>query len=194
MNVIKLISSSVKYGSVRLKPTHNISKPMNSINRLLIPTFFLVLGLMLTSCQQDSAQQQFEAEAYGPAEGYTETDLQQNVLSQDKQDWRVSPYYEGLIRVLPLFPNPISYGGTAYLEMTLNGAPVQSYVELGYLNFNNRWIPLQQETVGSEFELVTFVIDSRNFGSSAELARGLHRLLLYDGNQRLITYGDIFIQ
>ena len=36
-----------------------------------------------------------------------------------------------------------------------------------------------------EFELVTFVIDSRNFGSSAELARGLHRLLLYDGNQRL---------
>ena len=63
-----------------------------------------------------------------------------------------------------------------------------------YMHGYNRWIPLQQETVGSEFELVTFVIDSRNFGSSAELARGLHRVLLYDGNQRLITYGDIFIQ
>ena len=167
---------------------------MNNINRLLIPFNLLLLGLLLTSCQQDSAQQQYEAEAYGPIEGYTQTDLQQNVLSEDKKDWQVSPYYEGLIRILPLFPNPISYGGTAYLEMTLNGAPIQSYVELGYLNFNNQWIPLQQETVSSEFELVTFVIDSRNFGSSAELARGLHRLLLYDGNQRLITYGDIFIK
>ena len=142
---------------------------MNNINRLLIP-FILLLGLSLTSCQQDSAQQQYEAEAYGPIEGYTQTDLQQNVLSQDKKDWQVSPYYQGLIRILPLFPNPISYGGTAYLEMTLNGAPIQSYVELGYLNFSNQWIPLQQETVSSEFELVTFVIDSRNFGSSAELA------------------------
>ena len=167
---------------------------MNSINRLHIPSFFLLVGLIFGSCQQDSAQRQYEAEAYGVVEGYTQTDLQQNILSQDKQDWRVSPYYEGLIRVLPLFPNPISYGGTAYLEMTLNGAPVQSYVELGYLNYNNRWVHLQQQTVRSEFELVTFVIDSRNFGSSAEVARGLHRLLLYDGNQRLITYGDIFIQ
>ncbi|MBK98349.1 MAG: hypothetical protein CL672_06105 [Balneola sp.] len=167
---------------------------MNSINRLLILYSFLFLWLLLSSCQQDSAQQQYEAEAYGPVEGYTQTDLQQNVLSHDKKDWQVSPYYEGLIRILPLFPNPINYGGTAYLEMTLNGAPVQSYVELGYLNYNNQWIPLQQETVSSEFELVTFVIDSRNFGSNAELARGLHRLLLYDGNQRLITYGDILIK
>ena len=92
------------------------------------------------------------------------------------------------------FPESNKLRRDGLLRNDLNGAPVQSYVELGYLNYNNRWIPLQQETVGSEFELVTFVIDSRNFGSSAELARGLHRLLLYDGNQRLITYGDIFIQ
>jgi len=179
---------------VHLKHIPHFYILMNNNNRLLIPFTLLLLGLLLTTCQQDSAQQQYEAEAYGPIEGYTQTDLQQNVLSQDKKDWQVSPYYEGLIRILPLFPNPISYGGTAYLEMTLNGAPIQSYVELGYLNFNNQWIPLQQETVSSEFELVTFVIDSRNFGSSVELARGLHRLLLYDGNQRLITYGDIFIK
>ncbi|MEL0010887.1 MAG: hypothetical protein VW868_04935, partial [Bacteroidota bacterium] len=108
--------------------------------------------------------------------------------------WRVSPFYEGLLQVLPLFPNPINYGGTAYIEITLNGAPIQSYLELGYLNFNQRWVPLQQEIVNSEFELVTFVIDTRNFGSNAELARGLHRLLLYDGNQRLITFGDLLIQ
>ncbi len=193
MDVIELVAfTKMRIGTAKTHTTYY--KPMNSINRLLIPYFFLPLGLLLGSCQQDSAQQQYEAEAYGPIEGYTETDLQQNILSEDKKDWQVSPYYEGLIQILPLFPNPISYGGTAYLEMTLNGAPVQSYVELGYLNFNNQWIPLQQEIVSSEFELITFVIDSRNFGSSAELARGLHRLLLYDGNQRLITYGDIFIK
>lgn len=194
MDVIELVTYANKKGLVHLKHIPHFYILMNNNKRLLIPFILLLLGLLLTTCQQDSAQQQYEAEAYGPVEGYTQTDLQQNVLSQDKKDWQVSPYYEGLIRILPLFPNPISYGGTAYLEMTLNGAPIQSYVELGYLNFNNQWIPLQQETVSSEFELVTFVIDSRNFGSSAELARGLHRLLLYDGNQRLITYGDIFIK
>ena len=194
MDVIELVTYANKKGLVHLKHIPHFYILMNNNKRLLIPFILLLLGLLLTTCQQDSAQQQYEAEAYGPIEGYTQTDLQQNVLSQDKKDWQVSPYYEGLIRILPLFPNPISYGGTAYLEMTLNGAPIQSYVELGYLNFNNQWIPLQQETVSSEFELVTFVIDSRNFGSSAELARGLHRLLLYDGNQRLITYGDIFIK
>ena len=194
MDVIELVTYANKKGLVHLKHIPHFYILMNNNKRLLIPFILLLLGLLLTTCQQDSAQQQYEAEAYGPIEGYTQTDLQQNVLSQDKKDWQVSPYYQGLIRILPLFPNPISYGGTAYLEMTLNGAPIQSYVELGYLNFNNQWIPLQQETVSSEFELVTFVIDSRNFGSSAELARGLHRLLLYDGNQRLITYGDIFIK
>ena len=194
MDVIELVTYANKKGLVHLKHIPHFYILMNNNNRLLIPFTLLLLGLLLTTCQQDSAQQQYEAEAYGPIEGYTQTDLQQNVLSQDTKDWQVSPYYEGLIRILPLFPNPISYGGTAYLEITLNGAPIQSYLELGYLNFNNQWIPLQQETVSSEFELVTFVIDSRNFGSSAELAHGLHRLLLYDGNQRLITYGDIFIK
>ena len=194
MDVIELVTYANKKGLVHLKHIPHFYILMNNNKRLLIPFILLLLGLLLTSCQQDSAQQQYEAEAYGPIEGYTQTDLQQNVLSQDKKDLQVSTYYQGLIRILPLFPNHISYGGTAYLEMTLNGAPIQSYVELGYLNFNNQWIPLQQETVSSEFELVTFVIDSRNFGSSAELARGLHRLLLYDGNQRLITYGDIFIK
>lgn len=164
------------------------------MKRLLLFTFFLIQSVFWLTCTQDDAQQQFEAEAYQPASGYTKTDLQQNVLETDKQDWRVSPFYEGLLQVLPLFPNPINYGGTAYIEITLNGAPIQSYLELGYLNFNQRWVPLQQEIVNSEFELVTFVIDTRNFGSSAELARGLHRLLLYDGNQRLITFGDLLIQ
>jgi hypothetical protein len=164
------------------------------VKRLLLFTFFLIQSVFWLNCTQDDAQQQFEAEAYQPASGYTKTDLQQNVLETDKQDWRVSPFYEGLLQVLPLFPNPINYGGTAYIEITLNGAPIQSYLELGYLNFNQRWVPLQQEIVNSEFELVTFVIDTRNFGSNAELARGLHRLLLYDGNQRLITFGDLLIQ
>ena len=164
------------------------------MKRLLLFTFFLIQSVFWLTCTQDDAQQQFEAEAYQPANGYTKTDLQQNILETDKQDWRVSPFYEGLLHVLPLFPNPSNYGGTAYIEITLNGAPIQSYLELGYLNFNLRWVPLQQEIVTSEFELVTFVIDTRNFGSNAELARGLHRLLLYDGNQRLITFGDLLIQ
>ena len=48
--------------------------------------------------------------------------------------------------------------------------------------------------ITSDFEFVSFLINTRQFGSTAEQARGIHRMLLFDGNQRLITYGDLLIQ
>ncbi|MGB0346578.1 MAG: hypothetical protein ACPGGA_03775 [Balneolaceae bacterium] len=163
---------------------------MKKIYHLLFIAFYL----LIVSCTNDDAQQKFESQAYGEASNYTETNFQGDIVRADSDDWRISPLYVGLASVQPVFPNPVQYGSNINLEVELNGAPVSTIIELGYLNESNAWFPLQIQDITSDFELVTFFINTRQFGNSAEQARGIHRLLLFDGNQRLISYGDLLIQ
>lgn len=158
--------------------------------------FFIipVIALFLVSCSNDDAQSDFESQAYGEAANFTETSFQGDIVRIDSDDWRISPLYIGLITVQPAYPNPIQYGSNLELEVDLNGLPVNSVLELGFLNPSNQWIFLQQQEVIFDFDTKVFRIDTRQFGGSAEQARGLRRMLLFDGNQRLITYGDILIQ
>jgi hypothetical protein len=155
---------------------------------------FITFSLFLLSCTNDDAQQKFESQAYGEPSNYTETNFQGDVVRADSDDWRIAPLYVGLAEVRPIFPNPVQYGANINLEVELNGAPVSTVIELGFLNESNAWFPLQIQDITSDFELVTFFVNTRQFGSTAEQARGIHRLLLFDGNQRLISYGDLLIQ
>ena len=149
---------------------------------------------MLVSCTNDDAQLKFETQAYVEPSNFTETDGTGNIVREDADDWRISPLYIGLADVFPIFPNPVLYGSTAELEVELSGAPVSSALELGFLTETNNWVSLQSLDVTSDFEIFSFRVDTRQFGASAEQARGLHRILLFDGNQRMISYGDILIQ
>lgn len=162
-------------------------------NTFLFPVLSLLLMLLL-SCSNNDAQNKFEALAYSEPSGITETDYHGEVIRTDSDDWRISPFYLGLAEVDPLFPNPVLYGSTANLEVRINGAPLSSYVELGYLSETNLWIPLQTLDVTSDYEFLVFSIDTRQFGNTGEQARGIYRLLVFDGNQRMISYGDILIE
>ena len=148
----------------------------------------------MMSCTNDDAQSKFEAQAYAEAANYTETNFQGDVVRPDNDDWRISPIYIGLATVQPIFPNPVQFGTNLTLEIDINGAPVSSTIEVGFLNESNQWIFLQQQDLQNDFEQLTFLINTRQFGSSLEQAQGLKRLLIFDGNQRLISYGDILIQ
>ena len=164
---------------------------MYNVIRFLSVVFIFVA---LNSCTNNDAQRQFVNEAYAPAEGITEVDNQRNVISNDSDDWRVSPIYSGLVNIEPPYPNPVDYSNVAELVIDFNGAPLSSSVQLRFINFNGDPVLIDQQDVTGEFELISFRIDSRLFGNSVELAEGIHRLLIFDGAQRLITYGDIQIQ
>ncbi len=146
------------------------------------------------SCTNDDAQSKFEAQAYGEPANYTETSFQGDIVRNDTDDWRISPLYLGLASVQPIFPNPVQFGTNVTLEIDIKGAPASSSIEVGYLNQSNQWIFLQQQDLQNDFELITFLINTRQFGSSLSQAQGLKRMLVFDGNQRLISYGDILIQ
>lgn len=157
---------------------------------------FLLFALFISGCANNDAQTEFEREAYGLVENITETDFQGNIIDTDSDDWRISPLYSGLASIEPIFPNPLPYGSgrTAELILQMKGGLSSSFAELGYLDFNNRWTQLDFQDNILEFSDTIFRVSAEEFGSSPELARGIYRLLLFDGNQRIITYGDILIE
>jgi hypothetical protein len=155
---------------------------------------FITLLVVAAACSGNDAQNRFESQAYAEPSNITETQFDGSTIRIDSDDWRISPLYVGLIEVEPIFPNPIQYGTNANLEVVINGATINSSLELGYLTETNNWFPLQIQEVNSDFELVTFLVDTRQFGSNADQARGIHRMLLFDGSRRLISYGDILIE
>lgn len=163
----------------------------NHFITLLILVFVAFMGW---SCANDDAQSKFEVQAYGEPANYTETNFQGDIVRNDTDDWRISPLYQGLASVQPIFPNPVQFGTNVTLEIDIKGAPASSSIEVGYLNQSNQWIFLQQQDLQNDFELLTFLINTRQFGSSLSQAQGIKRMLVFDGNQRLISYGDILIQ
>ena len=155
----------------------------------------LVTFLVNTSCTSNDAQEEFERNAYALAEGITRTDNNSNVIGDpDEDDWRTSPFYSALATIQPAFPNPILYGTTSTLDIDMNGNSLTSVLELGYFDFQRRWTQLDLRDDVSEFSTTPLTINSQLFGSNASLARGLYRIVLFDGNQRVITYGDIEIE
>ena len=160
------------------------------------PTLYfllLILTVFGTVCTNNDAQNKFEALAYALPSNYTETDFQGNTVREDSDDWRISPFYLGLVDVEPIFPNPIGYGNNATLDVNVNGVSFSSIMEVGYLTEANNFIDLQILDVASDFEILSFTINTNQFGT-ATAARGIHRLLLIDGNQRIISYGDLLIE
>lgn len=163
-------------------------------NHFITLLILVIVAFTGWSCANDDAQSKFEVQAYGEPANYTETNFQGDIVRNDTDDWRISPLYQGLASVQPIFPNPVQFGTNVTLEIDIKGAPASSSIEVGYLNQSNQWIFLQQQDLQNDFELLTFLINTRQFGSSLSQAQGIKRMLVFDGNQRLISYGDILIQ
>lgn len=164
---------------------------MNHIPLLLIP---LLISASFLGCTNNDAQTEFERKAYAPADGITEIDTQRNIISEDEDDWRPSPLYNGLVDITPVYANPLPYGSTSNLDIYVKGTLLSSRIELYFLDLQNRPQFIQLIDNVSEFSDSIFIINSQEFGSNAELARGTYRLILFDGSQRIITYGDITIE
>ena len=166
------------------------------MKKIQLLQFITVFGLVfLSGCSNNDAQNQFEAQAYSTPFNVTETDFQGNVVRLDSDDWRISPIYLNLIAVEPVYPNPVLYGNDLVMEVYVNSTPISSIIQVYYFNqINSNPIFLQSENIIDDFDILTVQISTQQFGSTGEIARGIHRILLFDGSQRMITYGDILIE
>ena len=176
---------------------------MNLKTTSYILLFVLWGFLAATGCSKSDAQRQFEQEALTTPKGITQANASGDVSSTDPDDWRISPMYRGLITMglpgdnQPPYPNPVNFNSSFTIQLSFNTTDPVNALEIRSFRYpSDNQFPrirnIQQDELSS---FNTFTIQAKNVaigqGSSAS---GLYRVLIYDGNQNLITYGDIEIQ
>ncbi|MEP1304382.1 MAG: hypothetical protein ABJK11_15240 [Balneola sp.] len=162
-----------------------------------IPLTFTIIFFLGIGCTSNDAQREFESEAYRQPSGITQTTAQNEVLSIDPDDWRISPFFQGLIEIIPPFQNPAQLGIPINFEVRVTGVQGVSGLDVmvRYPNGNFNSIYLSNNNP-LDTGVSTFRIDPIVFSQdgSDNLARGLHRVFFFDFNQRLISYGDIEVE
>lgn len=169
---------------------------MKSIHFLLILTISLLLA-----CTGNEEQRDFESDAYRSPSGITRTNMHGEVISKDDDDWRISPYFQGLVEIQPLYtppyPNPVTLGTSLHFEIGVTGIQPVNGLDVQIRYSDNRWKNIYS-SLSSTLPpgLTTFRIDPLTLGQlgTAESAKGLHRIYFFDFNERLITYGDILVE
>ena len=171
-------------------------KRLNHIKAFL--TVLLLLSLGSGGCDSDEAQTQFENEAFSQPSGITETTRNREVVSEDEDDWRISPMYEGLIQFVDLpYPNPVQSGDVTFLLQAKVSGAVPGLRILGY-NENRQLVdlllPPERNTLNTGFHEYSFSPDNLSYTGNRNNVAGLHRIFIFDGNDNLVSYGDIEIQ
>ena len=160
----------------------------------LLLTLFAVLFL-LTGCNQSSDQREFEQAAFSLADGFTETNSRGEVINRDPDDWRIAPFFQGLIEIDPAFPNPVQSNEQITINRVVTGIESISgfRVLVFYANSNIQFIFDDFERPLSP-GLRSIPLQAADIAQFAENPQGLYRLIILDVNENVISYGDIMIE
>lgn len=160
----------------------------------------IMLSLVSFSCGQDDDQREFEQEAFQLPEGITETEGDGDIIKEDPDDWRTSPFYQGLVFVNPAFPNPVSIADKLSIEIEVSGIDAVSGLTVAVLIDNAANAEFRSLYTVSQNPLppglTSIPINPVELGrfNSPESARGIHRLIIYDNQQNIISYGDVRVE
>ncbi len=155
----------------------------------------ILLIFILIACGSNDAQREFEQEAFRQPAGITETNDRGEILNEDTDDWRISPFFQALVEVTPAFPNPVSTTGQLQIEVSVlgiesvNGLEVAELFEDGSINtlFTDATNPLP-----AGIQVVP--VNPNELGRFEAETRGLHRILIFDLRRNIISYGDVRVQ
>lgn len=159
-----------------------------------------VLLFLFSGCGQDDDQREFEQQALQLPEEITETEGNGKVISEDPDDWRTSPFFQGLVFVNPAFPNPVSIGDQLSLEIDIAAIDAVSGLTVAVLiddaanaQFRSLYTVNQNPLPPG---LTSVPINPLELGrfNTPESARGIHRLIIYDNRQNIISYGDVLVE
>ncbi|MEM1043648.1 MAG: hypothetical protein AAGI91_13590 [Bacteroidota bacterium] len=152
------------------------------------------LLLVLPGCDTGEGQNLFFEQSSFPAQGLTVTDESGTIEdgSEDPDDWRVAPFFANQVTVRPAFPNPVARNGlvTITVQDTFGDALTGALTVTGRRDDNR--IEALVSDQGPDFYTLTFN-PTRLRLTGGETAR-LYRVRVFDGQQRIVTYGDILVR
>lgn len=167
------------------------------LRRIPIVLCLLVPWVMLSCSSEDDEQRTFERMAFQEPKGITVTNQAGKVQSEDPDDWQVSPYYAGLVQVEPAFPNPTFAAGMMNIHVIVNAIDAIDGLLVGVFDpaFENRIIwSLYESPLPTGLQVIEFNTMLLGRFNTIESARGLHRVILFDRHQNVLSYGDVLIE
>lgn len=159
-------------------------------------TASLLVALLLSGCGSSEAQAEFERDAAQAASGIARTDALGNLVSDDPDDWRTAPLYATSffqVSTRP-YPNPVSFssGDTVELIVSTGGAIPGGLRLVPFGNGRRSRFTSEQTCFVGGPDVCVFDF----FPSEIEGAQpgDLWRLILFDGQGNVVTYGDLRIE
>ncbi len=153
--------------------------------------------LLMAACTRNSAQDKFESDARRAPSGITRTDASGRILSNDPDDWRIGPMFQGFVDIsVPAYPNP-SRNQRITIDLiisgleSVNGIEVYTRTAVGEPLFLYE-IPDRPIPIG--LSQIFFDPISLSPFRTYDDAIGIHRIYIYDRNGNLISYGDVEIE
>lgn len=167
------------------------------MSAVYVSVLAIFLLFSAAACGQNDDQRDFERKAFSLPDGITETDERGQIVdgNEDPDDWRIAPFFAGLVFIDPLpGPNPVTIGDRITFSISSPFIDGISFLEIIVLlqdgtNFQPKSVYGPARIDLSE----SIIIDPVLFGrtGTAESARGLHRIILLDGRENVISYGDV---
>ena len=171
------------------------------ITRFSTPyTAILLLSfILLAGCGQSDDQREFEREAFAAPDGFTKTTNGVDIESEDPDDWRISPFYQGLVDIeAPAYPNPVETSDQVRIENFNRDQAVTRlrtivwFAEEGF----EQDVPSGNYDNLESNSITTISINPRELSrfDNPESWVGLKRVILLDQDGNVISYGDIMVE
>jgi hypothetical protein len=168
------------------------------VNQLLykiIAILSVSLLVFASGCNQSSDQRDFERAAYSEPDGFTRTNAQGQVSERDPDDWRVAPFFQGLIDIDPAYPNPVQSNDQVSIDLIVTGVESVSGLRVfAFYGPNNLSILFEDQRRPLPPGLTAIPLSPLDIAQFPENPQGLYRVVVTDGNENVITYGDIRVE
>lgn len=152
---------------------------------------------MIVSCNQSDDQRKFEQEAISLPENITETNENGEIVEghEDPDDWRIAPFFQGVVYVDPPFPNPMLSTDRINLYIQVTGVDGVSGLRVLVLYNENSFREVYQDPQSPlPTGLTSVSLSALEIAQFPNNPEGLYRIIIEDRNGAIITYGDVRIE
>lgn len=173
-------------------PNPMVMKPRNRFT--VFVSIFIISISVLWGCNRSSDQRKFEQEAFSIPERITETDDSGNVINRDPDDWRISPFFQGVVEVDPAYPNPVLTNELVRINRIITGVESVSGLRV-FVFYESGNIRLIEEDIRNPLPpgIGITTLEPNLIAEFPENPQGLYRIVITDVSENVITYGDIQI-
>ena len=158
---------------------------------------------LLSACSQNEEQSDFEDQALQSPSGILEMNATGSRVDGgevDENDWRTAPDFSGLFSVATVaYPNPVPFNSRFEILIdvkaieAINGLTVYAFQQPSQLTTAQ---PLVIRQGALQAGLQSIIIQPQEFapGEGTGTIGNTWRIIFFDGQQKVITYGDVLIE